>query len=304
MKQKNQMTIIIILLLGIASLFFFIGGLSLQERESGIVQDDTESITIAEQPVVFSVDDGKDIQESYEEDINSISSFSETIYESMKLPHDAKSIDDTGDYPGFNEYGLQGFVNLIGIGAIYSVKGVQLPDDVEICIGKFSTYVLLDQPEAEWIAAEDVSALNYKHFGIYDLPWYTNRHYMLDEKVTSRNDDYIKISLSSEELDSKVLHFWGSIKEYPSEDIVGIVNIYEVWCTNQNVANKLVADVACDQRDANGKTRQAYWGRKHIITTQKSLVIGHNMPDEIYNWCVKNGKSPEKCLEMFMAENE
>ena len=205
--------------------------------------------------------------------------------------------------PKILNYKPSGYTSAVGIGAIYPVTGATLPDNFNICFGKFKTFVLMEGQNEQWKVLDSQAPLNSTYnYRLYKLPWTLNKSFALSRNSFIVGSDYVKISLTKEDLDSQVFHFWGDKKLCLSENVVGMVTIYEVWSDTPNIFGKLSASIAIDQKADGKNTQQAFYSRNYAVTNSKRLVIGHNMPDDVYDWCVANGKSPQVCLDLFYQD--
>lgn len=224
------------------------------------------------------------------------------VYTSMKTPSEVQTFMSFRVNPSIISYKPEGHVNVLGMGAIYSVPNAELPESFDVYIGKMKTFALMAGDE-QWHVIDEHDSLNStKYFGFYMLPWTTHISYKVPEAIMEKGEGYVKFNLTKANLTNQVLHFWGSKQPCKSEDIIGLVTIYEIWSDTPDITGKLAATIGIDHRTSAGVVQQAFSGRNYAVTNSKRLVIGHNMPDDVYDWCVANGKSPQVCLDLFYQD--
>lgn len=222
------------------------------------------------------------------------------VYMSMKLPCEVPIYRHNVN-PVLYDYKPSGGVNALGIGAIYPVEGAVLPEHFDFYIGKLATYVLYEGSN-EWVTLDSHKSLNNMYyFSLYSTPSYSFFRKLTNSEVEF-GDTYTKYSLTANDFSTALLHFWGIQQPAPSQDIRALVTMYEVWTDDPNVVGKLCATIGNDQRDASGKVTQAFSGRNYAVTTDKRIVMGHNIPDDVYDELVQSGLSPEICLTKFLQE--
>lgn len=230
---------------------------------------------------------------------------SDRVYMSMKLPSENTSYMSYRINPEIADYKTAGKDNMCGIGAVYKVVGEELPETFNVCIGKFSVYVLLDSEDAEWQVFDDHTPLNKKeYFQLRPLPWTDNSSSLdenrVDENKTIYHDNYVEFTFTNEDLTTNsVLHFYGAKNPFVSENLRALVVIYDVWTDSEEAAYKLCADSGADQRYQTEDPLQVFWSKNYDVTTEVRTVIGHAIPDDVYAELVREGKSPEQALRMF-----
>lgn len=222
-----------------------------------------------------------------------------SVYMSMKLPSEVTTAMTFRKNAAIMEYQPIGYDNLVGIGAIYPVLGVNLPNEINVYLGKINTYVLM-KGDNQW---REFDSFNPKegiyHYRLFELPWTTEKSFDIPSSASEVGEDYVKFTLSRNDLEKNVIHFWGNKKICTASNIVGVVVVYEVWSDTPGIEGKLAATIGIDQKKDNGQTVQGFSGRNYAVTNTKRYIIGHNMPDDVYDWCVSNGISPEVCVEMY-----
>lgn len=225
------------------------------------------------------------------------------IYTSMKLPSEVSTYLKWRVNPEVIKYQPSGYINTLGIGSIYPVTGAELPDNFNIYLGKLKTFVLMAGENEQWKVIDSHKCLDSdEYYSIHYLPWQLHKYEKISHEKIEIGSDYVKFNFTKEDLNSKVLHFWGTQKPCISEQAIGMVTIYEVWSDTPDITGKLAAAIGIDQRNAKKEVQQAFSGRNYAVTNSKRLVIGHNMPDDVYDWCVANGKSPQVCLDLFYQD--
>lgn len=228
---------------------------------------------------------------------------SDEVYTSMKLPSEVGTAMSYRTNPSLGEYQPEGYINAVGMGAIYQVPGTELPAEFDVCIGKFRTYILKDAPDAEWEVLDAHEPLDdIKYFRCARLPWSLGISWRPSKDIFTYYDDYVQVHLTKKDLTNRVFHFYGIKQPCISEDILGMVVIFEVWSNTEDVVGKIACTIGADQRNESGTVSQAFSGRNYMVLNQTRLIIGHNMPDSVYDKCVEMGKSPEKCIELFMED--
>lgn len=228
---------------------------------------------------------------------------SDEVYISMKMPSEVTTYMSYRTNPSLGDYQPSGYINTVGMGAVYQVLGTELPDEFDVCIGKFQTYILKDEPNAQWELLDSHEPLDsIVYFRMAKLPWKLGISWRPDESIIEYHDDYVQFHFTKEDLNNQVFHYYGIKQPNISEDTVGIVVIYEIWSNTEGITGKLAAAIGADQRNDEGTISQAFSGRNYMIMNTPRIIIGHNMPDDVYEACVNSGKSPEQCLTMFLQD--
>ena len=220
------------------------------------------------------------------------------IYMSMKLPSEVTTMRHLPN--GFViDYKPEGCIDALGMGAIYCVEGETLPETFNIYIGKLATYVLYEgATKWETLDSHDVLDDMY-YYSFFKLPVGGSIRRATENEYTI-TDSYVKFTFKRSDFDNANFHFWGLQKPALSQNIAGLVSIYEVWTDTPEAVGKLAAAIGNDQRDSNGGVHQTFTGRTYKVTTEKRLIIGHNIPDTLYDTCVSKGYSPKVCYDLFV----
>lgn len=228
----------------------------------------------------------------------------DAVYTSMKLPSEVQTFMKYRTNPAIMSYRPSGYNRAVGIGAVYQSTGTVLPDEFNVCIGRFMVFVLKDSQDAEWEILDAHEPLDMiEYFQLRRLPWTEVDYYRPIQKAVF-HDDYVEFNLTKEDLDNGVLHFYGTKQPCISDDVIGFVTIYDVWSDTEGIDGKLACEIGVDQWNSNGECNQAYFGRNYAIMNEHRLMIGHNIPDAVYEELVTKGKSPSICIDMFLSYNK
>lgn len=223
------------------------------------------------------------------------------VYTSMKLPSEVQTCMTKRTHGQIFGYKVPNYTTAVGIGAVYQVEGTTLPDEFNIYIGKIAVYDLVESDYTRWKTLSSRNTLKSKYsLNIRELPWGTKNGRYLTTDELEITDKYFKIHLKKEDFQNKVLHFWGERQALNSEDLLGVVAMYQIWTDTPEVVGCLSAAIGVDLKDDSGEDiYQIFSGRNYEIKTWKRNIIGHSIPDDVYSRCVKDGLSPSVCLEMF-----
>lgn len=235
-----------------------------------------------------------------------ISLIKDDIYTSMNLPSECQTYMSSRVNPSLGKRNPEGYNNLVGIGAVYQVTGTTLPDEFDICLGKFKTLILKDEVNATWEVYEE---FNYPpQMGYYKLPWTLNESKEVPQESIEDMGTYLKIHVTKEDLDTQVLHFFGKNSlVFDTKNIVGIVVMYDIWSETPGIEGKLSAAIGADQRAIGTElpVSQAFSGKNWLVTNQCRTIIGHNIETDLYYDLIKiQGKSPNVCKELFNKDIE
>ena len=211
---------------------------------------------------------------------------------------------NAGNLSGYDEK----FVKILPIGAIYNNSDMPIPDDAEftICLGR--TTILLCTEEDGWYIASELATPS-KPNNIYYLPWsleHTLGTMKLDSSRVTLVDDHYEIKMTGAELNGaggrdqgatgSVLHFWGSnVMLDPKVPILGVVCSFECWIKEEEWAPYVAAAIGADWRDANNTVSQTFSGFNYAVTTEPTVVFGHNVGPETYDEVM----DVEKVLKML-----
>lgn len=216
------------------------------------------------------------------------------VYMSMKLPGEGNVSSDTLVRPGMRASNASGTYTIANnIGVVCAIDYTRLPDDVVICIGHLSLYTLSREKNAKW-KLHDKQVIPTGQ-AMYYLPWSGSNDQREDisaSKITV-NDDHVRFTLqrgdfapSSSVPDSiaKCLHFWGAHNSLDLADNLAVVCFYEAWTETEAAVGNLYTTIGCDQKSTDkAQIEQNFWGRNVLLSTEKIIVIGHNISDELYD---------------------
>ncbi len=185
---------------------------------------------------------------------------------------------------------------VLAIGAIYRNTDYELPDDatITVCLGKIS--LILYTKEKGWFIGNQM-ATPAKPTTIYYLPWSLEKTVGTMKLADDRYkvvDGHAEITLTGWDLNGanardkgatgSVLHYWGSNYMIPEgEEIEAVIAAYEVWIKEPEYEGKVVATIGADWRDASNTISQVFSGYNFAATTEKKLVIGHNLGPKRYD---------------------
>lgn len=213
------------------------------------------------------------------------------VYLSMKLPSEANFETDTITRPGMraSDYAAEKLVTVNSIGAIYPVDYTKLPDEIVICVGNLSVYTLSKQPNARWKLHDQCSVP--AGYGMYSIPWNTSNHVPIDDKKVTVCDGYMRFTLTRDDFApmniegslAKVLHFWGNHRDLDFSDNAAVIVFYEVWLETPGAMGNLYTASGCDRKSTDSSIiSQNFWGRNVLLSTEKTVIVGHNLSDARY----------------------
>ncbi len=232
------------------------------------------------------------------------------LYAFMCLPSQRATVMNRVNAGNHYEYNDK-YVKIVTIGAIYNNSDMPIPDDAEftICVGR--TTLLLCTEEKGWYMASEL-ATPAKPNHIYYLPW-TLEHTLgtmkLDESRVTLVDDHYEIKMTGAELNGadgrdkgatgSVLHFWGeNILLNPGEEILGVVSSFECWIKEEEWAPYVAAAIGADWRDESNNISQTYSGFNYALTTEPTVVFGHNVGPDTYD-DVMDSEKVQALLELY-----
>lgn len=221
------------------------------------------------------------------------------IYLSMKLPSEASTMMKRTN-PSIINYQPEKRDDALSIGAFYKADEIELSEDFRVYLGGIALFALNDADDAKWECINYIETVSPTYFfgGFCPIPWGSGGSERVPTEKIVNNDSFTCFNLEKEDLTSKVLHFWGKRTYANSKETVGLVVIYEAYTDEEG--RGIVATVGADQYNGDNTCVQAFSGRNYLLTSTPRQIIGHNMSDEVYDWCVTNGKSPEMCMDIYM----
>ena len=174
---------------------------------------------------------------------------SDPVYCSMNLPSETQSDymisinRDNGHIIGDTQSPETSQV--LGIGAAYKTSGRNLPNNFSIYLGKIKVFAY-SQSEQRW---KIICALNHPSDAqIYTLPWTNTKNSPCKNITVTKN--YLKIDLTSSDLNNAVLHFWGKSVPIDKHDYSYYACAYDFW-VSENVAEKLTFTNGIDAKNYN-----------------------------------------------------
>ena len=231
------------------------------------------------------------------------------LYAFMCLPSQRATVMGRVNAGNHYEYDEK-YVKIVTIGAIYNNSDMPIPDDAEftICVGR--TTLLLCTEEKGWYMACELDT-PAKPNSIYYLPW-TLEHTLgtmkLDASRVTLVEDHYEIKMTGAELNGadgrdkgatgSVLHFWGeNVMLDPDEEILGVATSFECWIKEEEWAPYVAAAIGADWRDSQNKISQTYSGFNYALTTEPTVVFGHNVGPMVYD-DVMDSEKVQELLEL------
>lgn len=205
------------------------------------------------------------------------------VYTSMNLPSEAVSdymISNKRDNAHATGYFGDVQTSVVGIGSIYPISGVELPDEMTVCFGKIATYGF-SKSKNDWAVIDEQP----KPYGIYiyKLPW-SSKVSTRCTNVTKCSDHY-EVKVTREELEGNVLHFWGKRPLIDKTDYLYYATAYQFWVKEEEAKDKLTAVIAIDSKDDNGgNILQLFTSRGIKVTNEPRVQWGHTIPNSEYKY--------------------
>ncbi len=228
-----------------------------------------------------------------------VSLIDDPIYTSMKLPSEAITAMEYRVNPTIMDTTGPGYVKSVGIAAAYQAKGSTLPDEFNLNIGRFMTLILRTEPNANWEIFTVHEPLDkIKYFQFHKLPWSESYYYRPEDKMVL-HENYVEFKCKKEDFDGFVFHFYGDKAPIASENVRAYVTIFDIWSDTKGIEGGLAIGVGVDQWPASGSSHQMFSGRNYLVKNTHRLMIGHNIPDSMYEELIKEGKNPKMCLDIY-----
>ena len=197
------------------------------------------------------------------------------------------------------------YTSLLPIGAIYRNEENPPADDDTVTLCFKDIRLLVHTKKTGWIVASHLAVPTSDAMrNIYYLPW-GNSSYTLPYSALERFDDHVEVKLTGKDfngdggtkghsVNSKVkaslLHFWGGnfspegLNGASFDEIDGVVASYTVWIQEANMVGHFAGTIGADWREKKGgATDQAFSGYNYLITTQPTVVFGHNVGPAVYD---------------------
>lgn len=209
---------------------------------------------------------------------------SDEIYCSMNLPSESRS-NEMIQMNRDNGKIMSGMTSkqssIVGIGAIYSTAGADLPDRFTLCIGKIKTFAYLDSID-NWTIIDEQPYPDGVY--LYKMPW--TEHKSKKCNNIQYYSDHVEISLTKEEFNSYALHFWGKRKAVDRKDVRYVACAYDFWIKETGNDGKFTAAIGIDAKDKKGSSAsivQLFSSRGMQVTSQKRTQWGQTIPNAEYD---------------------
>lgn len=244
------------------------------------------------------------------------------IYMSMKLPSEARiqgtdsegAVMDFVTHPGMkptnDKQAANNYIYINSLGAIMPVDYTKLPDEVVVCIGRLAVYTLSKEPNARWELFDYVDR-PLSNAAMYRLPWSDcdNTFVKIDSSKVQEFDGYTRYTLTKSDFgpdsghalcQAKTLHFWGNAnKKIDIDNTLAVIELFEVWTETEAAAPYLYTAAGVDRKSATGKISQAFWGRNVLLSTEKTVIAGHNISDALYDEIRDTGRDPRRVYDDY-----
>lgn len=238
------------------------------------------------------------------------------IYMSMKIPSEARieGKDSRGNnvdfvtHPGMKPtnsgHATNHFQYINSLGAIMPADYTKLPNEIVICIGRLAVYTLSKEPNAKWELFDYVDR-PLPDAAMYYLPWADchDNSEKIDSSKKEEFEGYTRYTLTKSDFApntsveaasiAKTLHFWGNAyKEIDIDNTLAIIELFEVWTETPAAVPWLYTAAGVDRKNDAGTISQAFWGRNVLLSTEKTVIAGHNISDELYDKLRDTGADP------------
>lgn len=207
----------------------------------------------------------------------------DTVYLSMNLPSESlcdymvSAWRDNGHITG--DLSNDAAVKALSMGAVYTTSNCELPDSFTVCLGKIKLFAF-SKSQNKWLVIDEqpYPAGIY----VYTLPWESTKATKC-ENVTYY-PDHAEITLTRQEFEGNVLHFWGKSATINKQDYLYYACAYEVWSNDGSVSNKLTATIGIDSKNSNSTATisQLFSSRGLSVNTTHKTHWGHTIPNSEY----------------------
>lgn len=173
---------------------------------------------------------------------------------------------------------------ILGMGGIYVTQNAVLPENFSIYLGKLKVFAY-SKSQNRWIIIDDCKYPLGLY--IYTLPWENSKQTKCENITYS--DDYVKIDLTSHDLENSVLHFWGTPVPLDKSDYLYYACAYDFW-GSPNVEGKLTSVNGIDTKDITGAytISQLYSSRGLAMAPYLKTIWGNTIPNSQYDICNTN----------------
>ena len=212
-----------------------------------------------------------------------VSKLNDPVYCSMNLPSEImsdwtrKAYRQNGHIHGTTQ--PESVKRVLSWGGIYQAENTELPEHFSVYLGTIKLFAYSKSQQC-WLLID-----NQPHtMGnmLYELPWTLRKS--KDCQNITYYDDYVKVDLSRDEINSHCLHFWGKGAYVDKEDYLYYASAYTFW-TDESVAGKLCATSGIDSKDGYGTVTELFFSRGIASSTEPKVVWGHTISNEEYDKC-------------------
>ncbi|SEL73106.1 hypothetical protein SAMN04487770_11618 [Butyrivibrio sp. ob235] len=214
-----------------------------------------------------------------------VSLLNDPVYCSMNLPSESQSdfMKSAGRDNGhiLCNMATTSYPYMCSIGAIYLTSGQELPQTFSIYLGNIKLFAYSKSKKA-WLTLDN---LRYPSgIFIYTLPWSSTKATKCNHVTYSAN--YAKIDLTSEEMSSACLHFWGKIAPIDNDDYLYYASAFTFW-VDSNSVDKFTATGGIDTKTSLNGTggTQVFSTRGLSSSTTPKILWGHTVPNSEYKAC-------------------
>lgn len=230
------------------------------------------------------IESNKDTKVELDEYAKVLDKFFDPIYMSMNLPSETRSDEMIRSWrdKGYIMSEMQEeHSTILGIGAIYKTSGAELPDTFTLCLGKMKTFAYLKSIN-NWVLIDESPYPRGVY--LYKLPW-TEHSWKKCENV-EKYEDHVEISLTAEEYEGYVLHFWGKLEPVDRADVLYVACAYDFWIKEPGYDGVFTATIGVDAKDSEGSQKsikQLFTGRGLSVMSNCRTQWGHSIPNDEYD---------------------
>ena len=212
---------------------------------------------------------------------NTYASSEDPVYDSMTLPSESQSdymISVNRNYGKILDSShCEKAQHVLSFGGLYPTSAKTLPKKFNVYLGKITLYAFSKSNNC-WVIIDDHPCPTGAY--VYTLPWETTK--VKECTKVTKHDDYLEITLTAEEMQNCVLHFWGSAVPKKS-DYLFYACSYDFW-SDKSSAGKLTATIGIDAKDSDHKEYegQLFSSRGLSSSTEVKTHWGHTVPIKDY----------------------
>ena len=205
------------------------------------------------------------------------------VYTSMNLPSETRSVymeqavRDNGHI--YDDTSNPKASHIIAIGSVYATKNATLANNMKVCLGKIKLFGFNKNTKSWEIIQEDPHIAGC---ALYDLPWTSNTSHKVPIQTYS---DHLEITLSANDFNSKVLHFWGKNTAFDKTKYSYYATAYTFWCEGSLNKNSLTAVSAIDIKSGlRGAPTigQLNSSRGMAVTSGRRTIWSTTIPNDAY----------------------